>query len=76
MRYADRSTRERKLVKSPKPYQFPMFTDVLAGDDDDREENKTPIEGFNLLKQGTNSEDIWTAEELDTALTKKNEQLI
>ena len=31
---------------------------------------------FNLLKQGTNGEDILTTEELDAALTKKNKQYI
>ena len=39
MRDADRITRERKLgAKSPKPYQLSMFTNILAGDDDDRED--------------------------------------
>ena len=31
---------------------------------------------LNLLKQGANGEEIWTGEELDSALTKKNEQYI
>ena len=43
MRYADRITRENKLGKSPKLYQLPMVTDILAGDDGGHKENKTPI---------------------------------
>lgn len=31
---------------------------------------------FNLLKQGQDGEDIWTADELDAALTKKNREFI
>ena len=31
---------------------------------------------FNLLKEGQDGEDIWTADELDEALTKKNSETI
>ena len=31
---------------------------------------------FDLLKQGQDGEDIWTADELYTALTKKNTEFI
>ena len=33
-------------------------------------------QNFNLLKQGQDGEDIWTADELDTVLTKKNTEFI
>ena len=44
MRYANRITRECKLSKSPKPYQLPVFTDILAEDDDDRKDIREVME--------------------------------
>ena len=44
MRYVDRITRESKSDKCPKPYQLSMFTDVLTGDNDDREDIREAME--------------------------------
>ena len=52
-RYADRIMRESKLGKSPKPYQLPMFTDILAGINDDREDIHEAMEKVICLSAWT-----------------------
>ena len=45
--------RESKLGKSPKPYQLPMFTDILAGINDDREDIHEAMEKVICLSAWT-----------------------